>query len=113
MEEKDLERYKQLLVAKRKELLAAWKDKEAPGRSAGNVHGDAADQASAASQASVEIRLQQTDSRLLRAINEALDRTARGAYGICESCGQPISEARLGAVPWTRFCVECKRLQGD
>jgi RNA polymerase-binding transcription factor DksA len=38
---------------------------------------------------------------------EALNRVANGAYGICESCGQPIAAPRLTAIPFTRFCVTC------
>jgi RNA polymerase-binding transcription factor DksA len=32
---------------------------------------------------------------------------------VCETCQQPISKARLEAVPWTRHCRDCKeRAQG-
>jgi hypothetical protein len=37
----------------------------------------------------------------------ALDRMEQGTFGICESCGQPITSARLEAIPYTRFCVKC------
>ena len=30
-----------------------------------------------------------------------------GTYGICESCGQPIPEARLEAMPAARICIAC------
>lgn len=111
MDQKELERYKQLLLAKREELLAATKGRETLAPSAGHLHGDPADQASAASEAAVQVRLQQTDSRLLRAIEDALGRIARGTYGICEVCSEPISAARLTAVPWTRLCINCKEQQ--
>ncbi|HVT27704.1 MAG TPA: TraR/DksA C4-type zinc finger protein [Lacipirellulaceae bacterium] len=38
---------------------------------------------------------------------EALDRMDRGTFGICESCGRPIGQERLAAIPFTRFCVKC------
>jgi DnaK suppressor protein len=38
---------------------------------------------------------------------EALNRMDAGNYGLCESCGKPISAARLEAIPFTRFCVKC------
>src|SRR5256885_3504248 len=38
---------------------------------------------------------------------EALNRMDAGTYGQCESCGKPISAARLEAIPFTRFCVKC------
>ena len=69
---------------------------------------DPIDQANANAEAELQIRLHQTDGPLLRAIEEALSRLRRGAYGVCETCKQPISKARLEAVPWTRHCRECK-----
>jgi len=36
-------------------------------------------------------------------VNEALRRIAAGAYGVCLETGKPIPDARLKAVPWTRF----------
>jgi RNA polymerase-binding transcription factor DksA len=37
----------------------------------------------------------------------ALDRMDAGTYGACESCGTMIAKARLEAIPYTRYCVEC------
>jgi DnaK suppressor protein len=108
MQRKDLERYKTVLLAKKSELLNGKAGAEAPVPAAGVERGDVADQASAAAEADVQVRLRQTDSRLLRAIDEALARIERGTFGACASCGQPISAARLGAVPWTHLCRDCK-----
>jgi DnaK suppressor protein len=30
-----------------------------------------------------------------------------GTYGICEECGQEISEERLEAVPYAIYCIQC------
>jgi RNA polymerase-binding transcription factor len=43
----------------------------------------------------------------LREVEHALDKLDSGEYGLCESCGQPISEARLEAKPAARFCISC------
>lgn len=43
----------------------------------------------------------------VRQIRAALGRIERGQYGICSTCGQPISAARLTAVPTTVTCVDC------
>lgn len=49
---------------------------------------------------------------LLRQLEEQLDEVDRalakmddGTYGLCEVCHQPIAEARLEAMPATRFCI--------
>jgi DnaK suppressor protein len=44
----------------------------------------------------------------VQAIQEALERVDDGTYGICDSCESEISEARLGALPFTRLCVNCQ-----
>ncbi|MCC7518916.1 MAG: TraR/DksA C4-type zinc finger protein [Verrucomicrobiae bacterium] len=41
-------------------------------------------------------------------INDAIKRIETGAFGICEMCGKPIPRARLDAIPWTRYTVECQ-----
>lgn len=49
---------------------------------------------------------QEQDS--LYEINEALKRIDNGTYGICEMSGKPIPHARLEALPFTRYTVECQ-----
>ncbi|MFO7280429.1 MAG: TraR/DksA C4-type zinc finger protein [Thermoanaerobacterales bacterium] len=39
-------------------------------------------------------------------VNHALSKMDDGTYGICEVCGRPIAEARLEAMPATRFCID-------
>jgi RNA polymerase-binding transcription factor DksA len=41
-------------------------------------------------------------------IDQALKRIELGTYGICEMSGKPISRARLEAIPFARFTVECQ-----
>ena len=41
-------------------------------------------------------------------IEEALKRVDAGSYGICEMSGKPIPHARLEAIPFARFTVECQ-----
>jgi RNA polymerase-binding transcription factor DksA len=43
----------------------------------------------------------------LQDIEDALAKFNAGTYGTCESCGQPISEARLDAMPAARLCISC------
>jgi DnaK suppressor protein len=41
-------------------------------------------------------------------IDQALKRIELGTYGKCEMSGKPISHARLEAIPFARFTVECQ-----
>lgn len=40
-------------------------------------------------------------------IEKALARIETGDFGCCESCGEPISMARLKATPFTSLCIDC------
>jgi RNA polymerase-binding transcription factor len=107
----DLRRYHRLLLQKQRELSSALGEAHSRVPAAGGLEGDLIDQANADEEAELQIRLHQTDGRLLRAIEEALTRIRQGIYGVCEVCKQPISKARLEAVPWARHCRECKELE--
>jgi len=48
------------------------------------------------------------EQELLNEINAALGRLENGTYGICEISGKPIPKARLDAIPWARYRVECQ-----
>ena len=39
-------------------------------------------------------------------VEHALQRLDEGTYGTCETCGEAISDARLEAMPATRFCIQ-------
>ena len=43
----------------------------------------------------------------LAEVEAAIERLAQGTYGLCERCGQPISPARLEAMPTARRCIPC------
>lgn len=42
----------------------------------------------------------------LEDVEHALAKLDQGTYGLCEVDGKPINEARLEAMPATRFCIE-------
>ena len=111
MNARDLDRYKRLLLAKRDELSATRSGAETPLPGADERPDDLVDQANSDAEAELQIRVHQSDVHLLRAIEEALARFRRDTFGVCQVCEQPISKARLEAVPWTRLCRECKERQ--
>lgn len=43
----------------------------------------------------------------LAAIEAALERIEAGTFGRCVRCGEPISDARLAAVPHAALCSDC------
>ena len=53
-----------------------------------------------------EAKLGDAKSRLIL-LNHALSKIDHPDFGICPSCGDPISLARLQLMPESRFCVDC------
>ena len=103
------------LVKKRAELLAVSTGTR-PLPAAADVNsrqGDLADQATGNNEVHIQLKLKQTDAKILQAIEEALVRMDKGTYGICRDCGEPIASARLEAIPWTRVCISCKQKQNS
>ncbi len=45
----------------------------------------------------------------LKNIDNALKRIYDKTYGVCNYCGEEISSSRLKAIPYTEFCINCKR----
>jgi RNA polymerase-binding transcription factor len=43
----------------------------------------------------------------IKDIDRALIKIEEGTYGVCDSCGEPIAEARLEALPAAALCVVC------
>ena len=43
----------------------------------------------------------------------ALARLDDSTFGTCQACGRPIAAARLEAIPYTRFCVQCAEVNDE
>jgi DnaK suppressor protein len=46
----------------------------------------------------------------LALVDAAVARLDNGTYGTCVRCGKPIPAARLEALPWAAFCIDCQRI---
>ena len=104
--------YRENLVRKRAEILTEQKGKSLSETMDNNTRqGDMADKASGTNEVHIQLKLKQTDAKILQAIEEALVRLDEGSFGVCRDCGEDIAPARLNAIPWTRVCIECKEKQ--
>jgi len=74
---------------------------------------DLGDQATAETDRNFMLRLRGREQRLLKKIDEAIDRIDTGIFGICDDCGNEIDVKRLEARPVTTMCIECKTLQEE
>lgn len=49
----------------------------------------------------------QSESGILRRVEDALAKIKEGTYGICEMCECQIPKVRLQAIPYAAYCVRC------
>lgn len=114
----ELEKFKQILLEKRRELVGDVNEMEDETlkKSRLDAAGDLssmpihmADIGSDTYEQEFALGLMDSEIKLLREIDKALDRMARKTYGICERTSKPISRARLEAKPWARYSVEYAR----
>ncbi len=112
---KDLAHFREILLAKRRELLGDVRHMETEALRGGgssnlsNLPIHMADMGSDNYEQEFTLGLVEKDRNLLRDINVALQKIVDGTYGICEGTGMPISKARLEAQPWARFSIEQAR----
>jgi DnaK suppressor protein len=69
---------------------------------------DPTDRATQESDRSFELRIRDRERKLINKIKEAIERLDQGEFGVCELCGEDISEGRLKARPVTTLCIDCK-----
>jgi RNA polymerase-binding protein DksA len=57
----------------------------------------------------IDYSLEEASNHVLGAIDAALERIEAGTYGVCMTCGKPIGDERLEAIPYATQCIECRR----
>lgn len=77
----------------------------------GETFPDPTDRATLESERNFTLRIRDRERRLISKIKGALDRLDLGTFGICEECGEDISDKRLKARPVTTLCIKCKKEQ--
>jgi DnaK suppressor protein len=56
-------------------------------------------------------QLERQEKEEIEQIDAALGKLETSGFGICESCGEKISDRRLEALPWTSLCIDCAEEQ--
>lgn len=71
---------------------------------------DPSDRASQEEEFSLELRTRDRERKLIRKIEEAMERLDEDDYGYCDACGVEIGIRRLEARPTATLCIDCKTL---
>ncbi|MDD4963539.1 MAG: RNA polymerase-binding protein DksA [Gallionella sp.] len=74
------------------------------------VFADPNDRATQESDMNLELRNRDRERKLIKKIDEMLNKIESGEYGFCDSCGIEIGLARLEARPTATLCIDCKTL---
>jgi len=108
MKKERIEYFKELLTKRLESLLAEAEKMIEDMSDEEESFPDPTDRASLESDRNFLLRIRDRERKLIVKIKEALDRIENGTFGICEACGEEISEERLKARPVTTLCIDCK-----
>jgi DnaK suppressor protein len=111
VDEKRLEFFKSLLNGQMKELIDEASKTVNDLTVTEGEFPDPTDRASWESDRNFLLRIRERERKLITKIREALTRIEEGNFGVCERCGEEISEKRLEARPVTTLCINCKQEQ--
>ena len=108
MKKKDIEFFEELLTGRLEELLNQA-DNTVSGMTVPKENfPDPTDRASLESDRNFMLRIRDREHKLIKKIKKALARIENGTFGVCDTCGEDISIARLKARPVTTQCIDCK-----
>jgi DnaK suppressor protein len=82
-----------------------------PDRREGSPFGKREEGADEASELEKRLALENRLRESLVEVEHALQKYEAGTYGLCDSCGRPIEQARLEAIPQASLCLSCKAQQ--
>ena len=105
---RDIAPLRKKLLEEREKLLKAVKDKQERDIEVGQEVGDEADQATSSQEKEMLFELSDNERVMLDQIEGSLRKMEKNAYGLCESCQKPIAKARILAVPYARYCIQCQ-----
>ncbi len=112
----DTIRFREKLLQERQRVLDAieYLHEENPGSlkdetEDSTVDNHLADVATVTLDREIDYTLEENSENVLKEIDKALKKIEAGTFGICETCGEPIAEERLAAIPYATQCIDCKR----
>ena len=113
METAELTHFQQLLEeqqeALRRQLMDMGADPDADSLEGMDFDFGFADSAQSTAERNKVLAVVERLRENLHDVDLALSKVAKGTYGVCERCGNPISPERLEAIPYARLDVGCKQ----
>ena len=115
LSKKELDEYRLLLHAKRRQLIGMLNgmEDEALRSSDGSLTGvpvHMADMGSDVYEQDFTLGMAETERAIVNEIDAALQRIEDKTFGVCQMTGKPIAKARLDAKPWAKYTIEAERI---
>jgi len=111
MNDQQLEHFRKILLLWKEQLLEEFnRTKQHMQNDAANFP-DPLDRASQEEEFNFELRTRDRERKLVKKIEEALDRIDHRDYGYCVDCGAEIGIRRLEARPTATQCIDCKTFE--
>lgn len=109
-------KYKKLLIKLREGINGdinhiAKENLKSQKESSGDLSGYSfhmADMASDSYDRELSLNIAGEEQEIIYEIDEALKRIEEGKFGLCLSCSKKIPQKRLNAVPYAKYCIQCK-----
>ncbi len=111
MDNHKLKHFREVLINKMAGLMGNAEDTVTRMSEGDGTFPDPLDRALSESNSTIELRKRDRERKLIQKIQKAIQKTEDGTYGICEICGEEITEDRLEVRPETTLCISCKQEQ--
>ena len=116
MNKSELTKYKNLLIKVRESINGdinhiAKENLKSQKESSGDLSGYSfhmADMASDSYDRELSLNIAGEEQEIIYEIDDALKRMEEGKFGLCLSCDKKIPQKRLNAVPYAKYCIQCK-----
>ncbi len=116
MTKQEIAKYKKLLMKIREDITGdiehiAKENLKSQKESSGDLSSYSyhmADMASDSYDRELSLNIAGEEQEIVYDIDEALKRMQEGKFGHCLSCGKKIPQKRLNAVPYAKYCIQCK-----
>ena len=110
MNARQLAHFRHMLEEMKRELSQALDRTVHTMQDEATIFADPNDRASQESDMSLELRNRDRERKLIKKIDETIQRIDAGEYGYCDSCGVEIGLKRLEVRPTATLCIDCKTL---
>ncbi|MCH8503408.1 MAG: RNA polymerase-binding protein DksA [Ectothiorhodospiraceae bacterium] len=111
MSDAQLEHFKELLLAWKRQLQEEVERTVHHMRDDAPNYADPADRATQEEEFALELRTRDRERKLIRKIDQTLEKIRKDDYGYCDQCGVEIGLRRLEARPTATLCIDCKTLE--